>query len=74
MCVDTVLPGAIQVEAENALPARRRARQEGQIKRRCVPRRGRPEDVVALVALLAGLSASFVEGRSVHVDDGWLLH
>lgn len=74
ICVNTVLPRAIQVEAENALPARRRARQEDQIKRQCVPRRGRPEDVVALMAFLAGLSASFVTERSVHVDDGRLLH
>ncbi|MGW0898045.1 SDR family oxidoreductase [Streptomyces goshikiensis] len=41
VCVNTVMPGAIQVEAENAIP-QHRARPEGQIKRQCVPRRGRP--------------------------------
>ncbi|MFL9678465.1 SDR family NAD(P)-dependent oxidoreductase [Streptomyces sp. KL110A] len=41
ICVHTVLPGAIQSEAENA-PTRHRAWPEGQVKRRCVPRRGRP--------------------------------
>ncbi|MFJ9457537.1 SDR family oxidoreductase [Kitasatospora sp. NPDC101447] len=45
-----------------------------QIRRRCVQRRGRPEDVAAAVAFPAGPSASFITGRSLHVDGGRLLH
>ncbi|MGZ2355589.1 SDR family oxidoreductase [Streptomyces sp. 372A] len=51
-----------------------RHRRSSRCKRQCVPRRGRPEDVAALVALLVSSSGSFITGQSVHVDAGRLLH
>ncbi|MGX1760447.1 SDR family NAD(P)-dependent oxidoreductase [Streptomyces lydicus] len=74
ICVNTVLPGAIQVDAENTLPAHHRARPEDQIARQCVPRRGQPDDVAAAIAFLAAPAASFITGQSLHIDGGWLLH
>ncbi|MFD3913767.1 SDR family NAD(P)-dependent oxidoreductase [Streptomyces sp. NPDC058603] len=72
VCVNAVLPGAIQVDAENSLPAGHRTAPAEQIRRQCVPRRGRPADIAAAIAFLATPAASFITGQSLHVDGGWL--
>ncbi len=74
ICVNTVLPGAIQVDAENMIPPPHLTPPEEQLRRQCVPRRGQPEDVAAAVTFLATPAASFITGQSLHVDGGWLLH
>ncbi|MFB8041647.1 SDR family oxidoreductase [Streptomyces hydrogenans] len=70
ICVHTVLPGAIQCEAENA-PVRHRARPEGQIKRQGVPRRVRPEPSgpTAATPMLPGPASRVVRNR--HSESGW---
>lgn len=74
ICVNTVLPGAIQVPAETSIPAADRTGPDTQVKRQCVPRRGQPEDVAAAVLFFASPAASFITGQSLHVDGGWLPH
>ncbi|MCX4986629.1 SDR family oxidoreductase [Streptomyces sp. NBC_00572] len=66
--------GVVDREDVRGTPAHHRARPEDQIARQCVPRRGRPEDVAAAIAFLAGPSASFITGQSSHIDGGWQLH
>ncbi|MCX5129908.1 SDR family oxidoreductase [Streptomyces sp. NBC_00193] len=74
IAVKTVLPGAIQVPAENDLPAHHRARPEGQIARQCVPRRGQHEDVAAAITFLANPNTSFITAQPLAIDGGWMPH
>lgn len=70
--VNCVSPGAIEVKAENGLPAHHRTAPEIQIARQCLPRRGQPEDVAAAVVFLASPATDFITAQTIHVDGGWL--
>jgi 3-oxoacyl-[acyl-carrier protein] reductase len=65
--VNLVAPGLIDTERSGPPPAHRKSRTT------LVGRRGRPEDVAALVRYLAGPRGRFVTGQTLHVNGGAFL-
>ncbi|MEX0172856.1 SDR family oxidoreductase [Streptomyces sp. LMG1-1-1.1] len=74
ICVNSVLPGAIQVEAENTSPpstaSGRRTRSSASASRAVAGSRMS----LPWWRFSWAPTASFITGQSVHVDGGWLLH
>lgn len=67
---NAVTPGP--VETAMSLPFRRNPELLAEYERRVLlPRLGRPDDVAAAIAFLAGPDAAFVTGTSLVVDGGW---
>ncbi|MDQ0380358.1 SDR family NAD(P)-dependent oxidoreductase [Amycolatopsis thermophila] len=66
--VNAVLPGPVLTAAWDGIGEadRRRSAEETAVKRL-----GRPEEVAAAIAFLAGDDASFVTGAALTVDGGW---
>lgn len=69
--VNAVLPGPVLTAAWDGIGEedRRRSAEETAVKRL-----GRPEEVAAAIAFLAGEDASFVTGAALTVDGGWSVY
>jgi len=65
--VNLVAPGLIDTEREGSEPQHRKAHST------LLGRRGRPEEVAAAVRYLAGPSARYVTGQTIHVNGGAFL-
>lgn len=65
--VNAIAPGLILSEASQQLPD---DYVDGVVDAQCIPRRGRPEDVVDGIEFLASEKSSFISGSTIHVDGG----
>jgi 3-oxoacyl-[acyl-carrier protein] reductase len=67
---NAVAPGAVETEMTASIPAETRARylEEIPASRFCTP-----DEVAAVVAFLAGDTASFVNGATLDVNGGWYM-
>jgi 3-oxoacyl-[acyl-carrier protein] reductase len=68
--VNAVAPGFIETDMTNALPAGQREALLAQIP---LQRLGEGEDIAAAVGFLAGPSASYITGQTLHVNGGMYL-
>ena len=71
--VNGVAPGAFPTAAEVAQHPDLEAYEREILDAQAIKRRGRSEDVAALVSFLCGDESSFITGQTINVDGGWIM-
>ncbi|MEO3805089.1 SDR family oxidoreductase [Nonomuraea sp. B1E8] len=70
--VNCVSPGAFPTAAESIHPDPE-AYERMVLERQALQRRGKPEELAAVVSFLTGPDASFVTGQTIEVNGGWVM-
>ncbi len=71
--VNGVAPGAFPTAAEAAQHEDLEAYEREILQSQALKRRGRSEDVAALVSFLCSDESSFITGQTINVDGGWIM-
>ncbi|RKQ73448.1 SDR family NAD(P)-dependent oxidoreductase [Oceanibaculum indicum] len=71
--VNAVVPGYVQKDAVSGRSAMDDGRWKQAVARIPLGRLGRPDDIAAMIALLAGPEGSYITGQAIHVDGGLTL-
>ncbi len=71
--VNGVAPGAFPTAAEVAQHPDLEVYEREVLAAQAIKRRGRADDVAALVSFLTGDESSFITGQTINVDGGWIM-